>query len=194
MENDILLTTDIPKKTSKRKIIIPLTIGAAVLIIAAVVIAIMINSSPSLEYTGGEYETEFEKMDDYSEMLNIYNNLWNKMSEERMNEVLEKGEIDKSYIQIANEEDATSYIATVPIENNMDYSKQDIEYISFSYIPGDGELTLSTIDDVIYHHYHDGIHEFIYESSDGEFTHYDNGLTNTYEDKTSAIDSYLMGI
>ena len=191
MESNVINVNNIPKKTPKKKFIIPAIIGVAVLAIVAIVVVVIINSNPSYEYTGGVYEITYEKSDDYSEMLNIYNNLWNEMTEERMMEMLEKGEIDKNYVQI-NKESGESFIAATPIESGVDYLGQEIEFISFTYLPGDDELTVSMIDDVTYHHYHDGIHEFIQESSDGVFMHYDDGLTNEYDDKTSAIDSYLM--
>lgn len=194
MENNVLITPNNPIKTSKKKFIIPTIIGVVILaIIATVVIIMTINNSPSYEETGGVYEITFEKTDEYSEMLNIYNNLWNDMSEERMMEVLEKGGVNKDYIQI-NKDSGEGYIANIPIESGADYSGQNIEYISFTYLPEDEDLSIPIIDDVTYHNFHNGEYDSIYESSDGEYTHNSDGLTNTYEDKISAIDSYLMEI
>lgn len=191
-----MIAPSTPIKTSKKKFIIPTIIGVVVLaVIVTVVTILIITNSPFLdEETGGVYDISFEEGDGYSEMLNIYNNVWNGMTEERMMDVLEQGKIDESYVQI-NKETGEGYIANTPIESGVDYSGQNIEYISFTYLPEDEDSSMPSIDDVTYHCFLDGEHDFIYESSDGEFTHYSNdGMTNSYEDKTSAIDSYLMEI
>lgn len=191
MENDNTLNTNKTNKPFIKKLLLAIGALAVVLSVVAIIVVVIKGKESMYENTGGDYEISFLREDDYSEMLNIYNNLATEMPEDYFYDLLNKGGVNKDYVQI-NNETGKGFIASTVIDPEVDYTGQNIEFISFEYIPGDGETTVNSIDNVVYHSFHDGKHDFILESSAGEYTHNSDGLTNTYGNKTFAIDSYLM--
>ena len=155
------------------------------------IISAIQRGSLKYENNGGYYEITYQNVDSFSEILNIYYNLPSEMPEEFFNEILESGKIDKGYIQ-KNENGGESYIATFPISSEEEVSQQNVEFISFNYILGDGETEVPTVSDVTYHSFRDGKHDYIQETDIGVYTHVSEDLSNSYDDKASAIDSFLM--
>lgn len=174
-----------------KKIIIAILVVIMASIITIAVIAIVNNLGPKYEETGGNFEINYYKVGNFSDMLNLYNNLPNEMSEDYFYTILDKGGINRDFVQI-DTETGDGYIATVPIDSGTDFSNQNVEFISFKYLPSEDDLTIPTINDVTFHSYRNGRHDFIIGSSENEYTHSSDGLTNTYDNKSYAIDSYLM--
>lgn len=170
-----------------------LTVFGVSLVAMVIAITVFFVKKNSLKYenNGGYYEIKYIKLKEYSDILNIYNNLPSGMTEEYLNQILEKGNIKADYVQI-NKDGGESYIADFQITPGMDFSDQNVEFISFNYLPGDGVTEVPSIEDVTFHSFHDGEHDFIQETSDEEFIHVSGDLTNSYDNKTFAIDSYLM--
>lgn len=188
--NNVLITNKASNPSFRKRFFV--LIAAIVLALTIILIVVLVkNSEPKYENTGGEYEISFEKNDGFTEILNIYYNLPNSAPEEYFNEILSKGEVAKDYIHI-NDKGGESYISPTMLEAGVDHSNQNIEYISFDYIPAYDEVTVPVIDNITYHSFHDGKHDYIFESSDGTFTHVSGDLSNTYGSKLFAIDSYLM--
>lgn len=188
--NNNLYSNISPKPSPKRGLIVIVSLIVVLLIIALVAFFIN-NSKRPYENTGGYYELSFEKVDGYNDMLNIYYNLPSELPEDYFNEILEKSGIDKNYIQI-NRDGGESFIAATKIDPSADLTGQTIEYISFDYVPPYDESTVPTIENVTYHSFRSGRHDYIFESAEGEFTHVSDDLSNTYDNKLFAIDSYLM--
>ena len=190
MENNNFITT-------KRTINLPqkaVLASISILVISClVVIALVIsnNLQNNYENTGGYFELNYYKVDGFSEMLNLYINLPEEIPEDPFYEILDKGNIPRDYVQIFPEKEI-GYVASVPIDDQTDFSNQDVEYISFRYTPGDNILTLPMIDNVVYHRRRGEKHDFIQAVSENEYMHWSDGLTNIYENKPLAIDSYLM--
>ncbi len=172
------------------------------IIFAGIVVAILITTiifsmvrQDSLKYenNGGYFNINYQKVDEFSDILNIYYNLPSEMPEDFFNEILDSGEVNRDYVQI-NEGGGESYIATFHVTPETDFSQQNVEFISFDYTPGDGETEAPMISDVTYHSFRDGKHDSIQETEVGIYTHTSDDLDNSYDDKASAIDSFLMTI
>ena len=190
MNNDGTMATRKTKAFSMKPIIIFSSIAIAC-VIAVVAVIIVKNSKPTLEETGGHYEYNYHKVNGFSDMLNLYNNLPDEMTEDYFYMILDKSGLSRDDVQI-NDDSGECYVSTTGIDPNTDFSNQNTEFISFRFTPGDEESTVPKIDNVEFHSYRNGKHDFILKSSEDEYTHFSEGITNTYKNKSFAIDSYLM--
>ena len=167
-------------------------IGIVIISLVIVLASLLIkNSRSQFDNTGGYFEVNFKKNDDYSDMLNVYYNLPSEAPESYFSEILAKGDVDESFIRI-NRDGGESFISATAIGPDTNLTEQNVEYVSFDYIPAYDSSTVPMVENVTYHCFHDGKHDYIFESTGGEFTHVSGDLSNTYNNKTFAIDSYLM--
>ena len=190
MKNSTIISPKRPNDLAKRIFIISFSIIGALCIILIITLVIT-NANPKYMNTGGSFEPTYHKYDNLSEMLNLYSNLPDELPEDYLYTILDRGEINRDNVHI-NAETGEGYIAKTPIDINASYPNQDIEFISFSYTPGDEESTVAMIDDITFNSYRNNRHDFIRCTAEGEYTHSDGEYTNTYENKSYAIDSYLM--
>lgn len=190
MNGNAMISNEKPNNLARRIFIISFSALGALCVILIITLVIT-SGNPKYMNTGGSFEITYHKYDNLSEMLNLYNNLPEEMPEDYLYAILEKGGIDRDYVQI-NAEAGEGYIATTPISSDTDLSTQNIEFISFKYIPGDEESTVTMIDDVTFNSYRNGRYDSIKSTAEDEYTHYGNEYTNSYENKSYAIDSYLM--
>ena len=183
--------TSTRKTLNKKRLWI--SIGAAVIICALLTVLVVIINTPGEEIIGEGDEAGliYEKNDDYNEILNIFANLSERMSEADLREIIGYSGVSEDYLQI-NKADGFGYIAATEIDRDADYADRDIEYISFDYYPADEENGLDQIDDIIYHSYRDGKHEYIASTSQYVFTHVYGDYANSFDNINDAIDDYLM--
>ncbi len=190
MNNNAIMSNKKPDNLARRVFIISFFIIGALSIILIITLVIT-SATPKYENTGGYFDYTYYKYDNLSEILNLYNNLPDEMPEDYLYTILEEGGISRDYVQI-DTESGEGYITTIPIGEDTDFSTQNIEFISFRYTPGDGESTVATIDNIAFNSYRNGRYDSIQSTAESEYTHYGNEYTNSYENKSYAIDSYLM--
>ncbi len=197
----------------EKKKITWLLIAAAVIAMISIIITItaLVTINP-----GGGIDDDLPLVEDtptkgerYSDLMNLFAYLDDEMTEEEVIELMKTLDIDESFLQLnkkygeelkAEDEDEynnsdlpVSYIAATTIDPVADYSGQDIEYISFNYLPADEEED-AMIDNIEYHVFHDGKHDCVLQTSEGEFTHIFGDYANSYDSVTDALDDCLMDI
>lgn len=190
MNGNAMISNEKPNNLARRIFIISFFIIGALSIILIITLVIT-SATPKYENTGGDFDYTYYKYDNLSEILNLYNNLPDEMPEDYLYTILEEGEISRDYVQI-DTESGEGYITTIPIGEDTDFSTQNIEFISFRYTPGDEESAIATIDNIAFNSYRNGRYDSIQSTAESEYTHYGNEYTNSYENKSYAIDSYLM--
>ncbi|MBR3115904.1 hypothetical protein IKF30_01610 [Candidatus Saccharibacteria bacterium] len=172
-----------------------LWIGLSVvaIICALIVVLITVINTPRDEVAdeGDEAGLIYEKFDDYGEILNIFANINDGMSEVDLDEIIERSGASNDYLQI-NKEDGSGYIATTLIEKDADYSGKEIEFISFDYAPADEENELDQISNIVFHSYHDGKYDYIAPAPQYEYVHVYGDYANSFDNVIDAIDDYLM--
>lgn len=193
MNNDIISPThysDIPGaspvKSSKKKIIIPVVIGA-VIIAAVVVGAVVIAKTSSAHTDDTAEETEalnetdlystYQTYDYFSDLQNIYLNLAETMSLEMVENIAER-----SNARVYNQ----SYIAQQALSLTDDYC--GAEYITFTLSSEDGA---NYIEDIVYHDCKSSSQTSISETGDGNYLHFTGSNSNTYDNKTDALLDHL---
>lgn len=196
----------------KKKVAWLLVVAAVIAVISIIVtITALVTVNP-----GGGVDDNIEIVDDiptkeekYSDLMNLFAYLDDEMTEEEVIELMKVLDIDENFLQLnkkygeelkVEDEDEynnsdlpVSYIAATTIDSAADYSGQDIEYISFNYLPADEEED-AMIDNIEYHVFHDGKHDYVAQTSEGEFTNVFGDYANSYDSVTDALDDCLMNI
>lgn len=206
-----LVPQPLPPEAKKRKLW-PWLVGSGVIIAVVIVIVVVIlnNNTPS-DYTIndniGPIEMHFERNDAYSEIQNIFLNVGDDMDEEFLQAMLQLGGVDNGYLQLNKDialdngdedeyntsNETKSYIAATTIDPEADYTDQDIEYISFNYVPDSEDDSTGVFENFTYHRFHNGNHGYVNQTSDYEYTHhYDDEYANTFRTKKEALDDLVM--
>lgn len=192
----------VPQPQEKKRKMWPiLAIGGGVLIVALVIMSIVIPKlNTGIDESVPQLEPTYYKNDRYSNMLNLYVIMGDDTTEDRLLEMMKASGVDESYLQLVKieVEDETetgdnplSYIAPIAINPGEDYSGQNIEYISFNYVPADEDDEEPSIENITYHSYHDGKYDYIMHTSDYEFTHSNGEYAYSFDSITDAADDYL---
>ena len=187
----------------KKKLIVITSIVVAVIIATVIAIIVAANSSNNDQLsiateeeinstTIDPGEMSFIRNDEYSETLNIYANMDNDMSLESLETLLQKGQVDTKHFKVDKSGQTRSYIATTTIDLNKDYTGYTIEFITFVVDSISETNELATIDDIVYHAYRDNSYHEIFENDDKEFVHYSDGIANSYEKLSDAIEDLYI--
>lgn len=191
--------------------------GVSALLILVIVLVVVLVNRNNTDYSMinddiGASEFSFERDDAYSELQNIFLNMDDGMSLEQLRKIISLSGVAENYLQVnrdnpsdtipeeteesefSTSDGAESFIAPVIIHEGTDYSGQTIEFISFNVLPVDDDASEEMIDNVTYHNYKDGLHNYINSTSDYEFTHHYEGYSNSFDNKFDAIDDFVSRI
>ncbi|MBO4855371.1 hypothetical protein J5500_03145 [Candidatus Saccharibacteria bacterium] len=191
------------RNKDKKKLLLIVSAIAALVIITIIVVAVVMNNNKKQSLSAATQEEinsttidpgkiSYNHTSGYSIILTVYANMDNDMSLESLESLLEAGQINKNYLKTDKSGKSLSYIAATNIDTSRDYTGQNIEFITFAIEPLSDTNELLTITDVTYHSYHGDEYDEISENSDGEYDHFSNGITNTYEELQDAIEDYLI--
>lgn len=208
-----------PQQENRKKFL--LKVGAALLLLVVATVAIILISNNSNRGIIDDIEpTTFTYSQDerYSDLLNLFANLNNDITEDRIRDTITALGLDDNYLQLnhntptidngstvddeddegddegdnySTDDETPSFISSTKIDPSTDYSGQNIEYISFNHIPEDDDEPVDRYENFTYHNYTNGEHHYIYQSSDNEFTHQYGEYANSFNNLIDAIDDYV---
>lgn len=177
---------------NKKKLWISIGTGA-IIVVLVISLIVLINTPEEFEIVGGGDVANlvYEENDGFSDILNIFVNISDGMTREDLQEILKRAEIDQNYLYI-NSDEGFGYIAQEEIDPNSNSIEQDTEYISFDYSLADEDYDFDHIDNIVYHSFRNGKHDYIMLTPNYEYTHVYGDYANAFDNVIDAINDYLI--